>query len=659
MVQDPGEDATPQDRDVPEEPPEGRSSVEREPPAEGPAAREAPDEGHPGQEPPAEEPLVREASTEEAPARGPLWSRWSEHAPYWLTAAPWRRLGWNLPALRRPGSRFEPGPLGLLGVILAAMAVTLLLLQTGSGGLGGEHGELSDEPVSVPGPPDGELRIMVVGDSATQGSSGDHTWRYHLWSHLSEQEVEFDFVGPHDDLYSLDDEEPDDHSYAVPGFDTDHAARWGATAQDLSSDIAQVAAEHEPQYLLLQAGTEDILSGGNADHALDGIAETVSTVRVVLDDARFVVGELPDVEGTDDDGRVNGEIERFNMGLVDLAGQLTSETSPMVVAQVAKEYAPVHDNWDESNPNVRGELKIAAAFADALAEPLGVGETFPRPLPELSAGPLTAPEPDYEETDEGLRLTWKAVPGATDYRVVQRRLDPAPDDASVIPAEVESDDDERFLVVESLFSGARYEFVVRPFKGRDEGVESEPLQLVWDEEPPPGPAWVRVQDDGALVTWEDVEEAGHYEVWVRQLECVPHERRVADDRGSPADNAGLIGGNQRPGNSTTDDQDAPGDGDAGVEEPRPTPSPPETPRPEPDPAPEPSSPSSPAPPSGTTCERRDDRGPEDGDGWHTLGSDGERPRWTATVSGPYEIVIRSYRDYVEGGYSDSVLLLEG
>ncbi len=647
-MQDPGEDTNP------EGPPRERSSAEREGPAEGTAAGEPAAGEIPGQGAAAEDDPVRES-----------WrNRWDEHAPYYLTAAPWRRLAWSLPGPGRPGSRFEPGPLGLLGVMLAAMAVTLLLLQTGSGGLGGEHDGLTDEPVAVPEPPDGELRIMVVGDSATHGSSGDHTWRYHLWSHLSEQGVEFDFVGPSDDLYSLDDEEPGDHSYAEPDFDTDHAARWGATAQELSSDIARVAAEHEPQYLLLQAGTEDILSGGSADHALDGIAETISTVRVVLDDTRFVIGELPDVEGSGDDGRVNGEIDRFNMGLVDLAEQLSSGTSPVVVAQVAKDYSPAHDNWDAANPNVRGEVKMAAAFADTLAEPLGVGERFPRPLPELSVGPLTAPEPDHEETDEGLRLSWKTVPGATDYRVVQRRIAPAPDEAVVIPAEVESDDDERFVVVGSLFSGARYEFVVRPLKGRDEGAESEPLQMVWDDDPPPGPAWVRVRDGGSRVTWEDVAEAGHYEVWVRQLECAPDNRDVPDDRRPrdgdrlPADSRGLTGGS-RSGDSATDDQDSPGGADPGAEEPRPTPTPPQTPRPEPDPVPEPSQPSGPAgpqSPSGTSCEPRDGLGPEDGDGWRTLGSAGEDPRWTATVSGPYELVIRSYRDYVEGGYSDSVLL---
>ncbi|MBQ1083922.1 MULTISPECIES: SGNH/GDSL hydrolase family protein [unclassified Nocardiopsis] len=603
--------------------------------------------------------MVQDPDEDATPERRGPAARWAPRPPYWLTADFWRDLSWrDLAVWRRPGSRFEPGPLGLLGVMLSAMAVTLLLLQTGSGGLGGEQDAADDEPLPVPGPPDGELRIMMVGDSATQGSSGDHTWRYHLWSHLSGQGVEFDFVGPNDDMYSLDDEEPGDLSYAEPEFDTDHAARWGATAQELSTDIAQVAAEHDPQYLLLLAGTEDILAGGGADQALDGVAETVSTVRVVLDDARFVVGELPAVDGTSDDPGVNAEITRFNMGLVDLAQQLTSATSPVVVAQVAREYAPAFDNWDATHPNARGELKIAAAFADALAAPLGVGEEYARPLPELSVGPLTAPEPEYEQTDDGLLLSWKNVPGATDYRVVQRRVDPDPDAAGVIPADVESDEDDRSMLVGSLFSGARYEFVVHPFKGRDEGTESEPLQVLWDAEPPPAPSWIRVHDGGALVTWEDVAEAGHYEVWIRQLECGRDDLDVSRDRRVFTTPRELVG--PRPGNPATDDQEVPDVTEPGVEEPGPTPTQrpePSRPEPEPGPAPEPSVPAAPVP--GVTCAPQDGQGPGNGDGWRSLGSVGERPRWVASVSGPYEIVVRTYRDYVEGGYSDSVVLSEG
>lgn len=524
--------------------------------------------------------------------------------------------------------------------MLSAMAVTLLLVQSGSGGGAAQEGR-AEEPVTVPGPPDGELRVMVVGDSLSQGSSGDYTWRYRLWSHLRGAGVEVDFVGPYDGVYGLADREFGNQDYADPDFDTDHAARWGTTAQDLSTGAALVAAEYRPHYLLLLAGTEDILAGGDADSALEGVGETVSTVRVVRGQTRFVLGELPPVE----DPRANAEIDRFNMGLVDLAAQLTSSDSPVVVARVADGYAPASDNWDEAHPNARGELKIAAAFADALAEPLGVGTAYRRPLPEATVGPTTAPEPVAEESEDGLVLSWDTVPGATGYRVVQRRVGPDPDEAAVLPVDVRADGNSRSVLVEALFSGARYEFVVRSFKGRDEGAESEPLQWVWDDDPPPGPSWLRVVDGGATVEWEDVGEASHYEVWVRALDC-----GAADDRRAPASPDGDRASEvpvESPVPSAGPSDPAP-DADPG---PRPTPTP--TPAPMPSvPEPEPVAP-------GPDCERRDGLGPGDGRGWRTLGPAGEEPRWSVTVSGPYELVVRSYRDYVEGGYSDSVLLARG
>ncbi|WP_306366321.1 GDSL-type esterase/lipase family protein [Nocardiopsis sp. CC223A] len=522
--------------------------------------------------------------------------------------------------------------------MLAAMAVTLLFIQVGSPGLTGEDGPAADGPLPVPGPPPGELKVMVVGDSLTQGSSGDHTWRYHLWRHLTGSEVAVDFVGPYDDLYDLAGEEFGDDSYAAPDFDRDHAARWGHSAGELSDEVSLLAAEYEPHYLLLLSGLEDILAGGSADRALEGVGETISTVRVVRGETRFVVGELPPVEGTADDARANSEIARFNMGVVALAEQLTSADSPVVIARVADGYSPARDNWDQAHPNARGELRIAAAFADALADPLGVGPAHPRPLPETEVGPLTAPAPEPEEGEDGLVLSWAAVPGATDYRVIQRRVGPDPDGETVLPLEIEEDGGKRSALVEGLFSGARYEFTVIPFKGRDSGEASEPIQLVWREDPPPGPDRIRLQDGGSTLVWEQVEDTTHYEVWVRPLDCT-----FADDRRPPAD--------------TTDGARSPDDGseepapDGGDPSPRP-PGPQPTPTPRPEPEPEP--PVSP-PPGEPRCERRDDRGPDGGEGWRTLGSTGTESRWTVTVSGDYEIVVRSHRDYVEGGFSDSIL----
>ncbi len=47
---------------------------------------------------------------------------------------------------------------------------------------------------------DDPVRILLVGDSVTQGSAGDWTWRYRLAQHLVDADVPFDFVGPDDGL---------------------------------------------------------------------------------------------------------------------------------------------------------------------------------------------------------------------------------------------------------------------------------------------------------------------------------------------------------------------------------------------------------------------------------------------------------------------------
>src|SRR5690606_5359517 len=46
-------------------------------------------------------------------------------------------------------------------------------------------------------PTGGTPKIMITGDSISQGSSGDYTWRYRLYKHLTANGVTPDFVGPY------------------------------------------------------------------------------------------------------------------------------------------------------------------------------------------------------------------------------------------------------------------------------------------------------------------------------------------------------------------------------------------------------------------------------------------------------------------------------
>lgn len=41
-----------------------------------------------------------------------------------------------------------------------------------------------------------KAKMMIVGDSISQGMERDWTWRYRLWEWLDSQSVDFEFVGP-------------------------------------------------------------------------------------------------------------------------------------------------------------------------------------------------------------------------------------------------------------------------------------------------------------------------------------------------------------------------------------------------------------------------------------------------------------------------------
>src|SRR5690348_223405 len=46
-------------------------------------------------------------------------------------------------------------------------------------------------------------KIMLYGDSVTQGTAGRFTWRYRLWQGLQAAGTSFDFVGPLRSVFSL------------------------------------------------------------------------------------------------------------------------------------------------------------------------------------------------------------------------------------------------------------------------------------------------------------------------------------------------------------------------------------------------------------------------------------------------------------------------
>ncbi|MEV6106485.1 GDSL-type esterase/lipase family protein [Streptomyces sp. NPDC051940] len=227
---------------------------------------------------------------------------------------------------------------------------------------------------------------MVVGDSISHGSTGDYTWRYRFWRHLREQRVAVDFVGPKKSLdtvatHTMGDE---DLRYADPGFDRDHACQWGLTYADAKNEIADLVLTYRPDYVLVLLGIDDIVWNDTRPPGFEAnLREFLTAARRGRTDVRLVIGTILDTNRAHEDVGFARRVFQCNEVIRDVCSELDDETSPVAVADTCREFFAPDHTWDGTHPNPRGELRVAAAFADMLALRFGVGRAFRRPLPDV------------------------------------------------------------------------------------------------------------------------------------------------------------------------------------------------------------------------------------------------------------------------------------
>lgn len=320
---------------------------------------------------------------------------------------------------------------GLLALALVAAGGYLWVTRTDDRG--------TDPRAEAGTPVTGSLRVMLSGDSMTQGANGDRTWRYHLWNHLDPAVEGLDFVGPYTAPATTDmivpvptdgespsaeptadgpggaesaaaptaapaswgagaPAEPADHGwpgtdgdsgtgeYRDPDFDQDHNAVWGRTLRDAAASIEEEVGRYEPDVLCTLIGVNDLLWPVETQEMEDRLRRYVEGAREGNPDVKIVLAEALPIAYADNDPGFALRLYSYNVLVRNLAGELSTERSPVVSVDIAEreKWDVRADTYDGTHPNARGEIKIAAAFADALSEAYGVGAPYPRPLPEPS-----------------------------------------------------------------------------------------------------------------------------------------------------------------------------------------------------------------------------------------------------------------------------------
>ncbi len=265
---------------------------------------------------------------------------------------------------------------------------------------------------------DEPVRVLIVGDSMTQGSAGDWTWRYRLWQYLAASHANVDFVGPSTDLYDVVDFSFGSHDYIDPNFDQDHAARWGLSMAfpDEHRSVSELVADYQPDVVVEMLGVNDLTwLQGTPDELVSATSGWVASARAADPDIDIVVSRIAQPWLP--------QVAEFNDLLDDLATELDTPGSRVVAARSDADLVRSDDTWDTFHPNAHGELKIAAAVADSLAR-LGIGQPPERPLPlaQTPVGPRLRPVLSVLPVLHGADLHWQRSPGAPETDVWLRDL---------------------------------------------------------------------------------------------------------------------------------------------------------------------------------------------------------------------------------------------
>jgi lysophospholipase L1-like esterase len=208
-------------------------------------------------------------------------------------------------------------------------------------------------------------RVLLFGDSITQGKDGDWTWRYRLWQRLREEgERTVDFVGPADDLSSAS------NAYQDHLLDRDHAARWGTTLAAPAYAPGTLGRVYFPDVVVIELGVNDLRHGVAPVAVAEQMRRTVEELRQSAPGVAVVLVHVPVLN-------VVGAVE-LNGRYDELAAELDDDDERVVVAPADDGFMPDPklpgaDSYDGLHPNAGGELKIAAAVAAALVE-LGIGD---------------------------------------------------------------------------------------------------------------------------------------------------------------------------------------------------------------------------------------------------------------------------------------------
>jgi lysophospholipase L1-like esterase len=348
------------------------------------------------------------------------------------------------------------------------------------------------------------LRVLLTGDSITQGFHGDYTWRYRLAKEFARQGKAVDFVGSRSDPYVK--AGWTSAQYADPNFDSDHFAVTGSTLGQLANWIGDELRVQRPDLVVLTGGINDLRGGSTAAQTDSHLRRWINEVRSEAPTLPIVVSPVLDAI---DPGRpgLSDRINAYNALARDTVDKLAADGAPITMADTTRGWSAMSHTAENLHPTATGETLIAQRIAETLHQ-----LNYLTQKPDIYRWTSWNRQPRVRVVVENQRavLTWdyQALTGA---RVWIRRVGHA---ASFPLTRYAAGT----MTTSPLVGRGQYEFRVQFIRGRM-ATPLGPITRITAPVPPRPAAVSRVVVDAARVHWTRSALATHYIVKFRRAKA--------------------------------------------------------------------------------------------------------------------------------------------
>ena len=217
-------------------------------------------------------------------------------------------------------------------------------------------------------PPLKPVKIMLIGDSITEGADSNGSYRRYLDGMLRRDGHLIDFVGSRK-KHNDDKTEPDNYEY-----DVDHEGHWGKGSAWMAENMQSLLASNVPDVAVIHLGTEDILSSNAAaesltDGILQNIGKLVDALRAKNGNVKIVLSTIIPVKGKE------SVVKLLNLKISRYVQSNSTRPCPVVLADPCRVFDVSRDlAADGTLPNAGGARRMARVFADAIHNMLGSAE---------------------------------------------------------------------------------------------------------------------------------------------------------------------------------------------------------------------------------------------------------------------------------------------